>query len=284
MNPDCQLMVAPFSLADQPTVSARGGHGRSLAGSSPWVHDLTCSPTAVACRESDGGLVRGGSIWRRAARWTSTPVSAYVVGVMVIVVASVTLGLFSARATAERHGFTADTLTLTTDAIGACAVTDMAPGDPPRKCMLALTYIGPLSAYLALDVLIETKAGSGGTDLYNPRGSNGLTISITDNQGTPVTYEGASTATTCPSGVPSGTLCYQADNELIGTSAFSNGTAITVTIAASLPLAAGNGYQDGRAQVVLTAHAVQAKNNSLACTTTPTAGRTCRPRGSFAWS
>lgn len=163
-------------------------------------------------------------------------------------------------------------------------MTDMAPGDSPAACTLGLTYSGSLSAYLAVDVLVETQAGSGGTTLYDPGGSNGLAVTITDNQGTPVTYTMPTTSTTCPEGAPGGSTCYELDNELLGTSAYTSGTSDTMSTSVSLPLAAGNGFQGGAAQVILTGHAVQSKNNALACTATPTAGKSCTPSGSFAWS
>lgn len=198
--------------------------------------------------------------------------------------AGVTFGFFSSTPSAETNQFTAGTVTLSSNAAGACNVTAMAPGDSPTACTFQAAYSGSLDAYIALDVVIETQAGSGGTPLYNPAGSNGLTVSIADNQSTPVTYAVPTAAAACPSGAPSGSTCYELANELVGTSAFTNGFTVTFSTSVSLPSAAGNAYQGGAAQVVLTAHAVQSKNNTLACTSTPTAGQSCTPSGSFAWS
>lgn len=168
---------------------------------------------------------------------------------------------------------------------GACSVTNLAPGDSPTACTLGTTYSGSLSAYLALNVLIETQAGSGGTNLYDPPSSNnGVTVSITDNQTSPVTYTIPTTSTSCPAGAPSGSTCYELDNELLGTGAYTNGATDTISTSVSLPSAAGNGFQGGSAQVILTAHAVQSSSNTLACTSTPTAGQSCAPSGSFSWS
>jgi hypothetical protein len=201
-------------------------------------------------------------------------------------VAGTTFGFFSSRPGAETNSFASGTVTLSSTVTGACTVTNMAPGDS-SSCTLGTTYSGSLSAYVAVDVLIETQGGSGGTALYNPGGSNGLTVAITDNQGSPVTYVVPTTSEAagvgnCPSS--GGWTCYELDNELLGTAAFASGSTDTITTAVALPTAAGNGYQGGQANVILTAHAVQSKNNTISCTTTATAGHSCTPSGSFAWS
>jgi hypothetical protein len=207
------------------------------------------------------------------------------VGSLAALVSGATFGLYSSEPSPATDAFTAGTITLTNNVTGACRTTSMAPGDSPAACMLGLTYSGSLSAYLAVDILIETQAGTGGTDLYNPPSSNnGLTVSITDNQGTPVTYTVPTTATTCPSGAPTGSTCYELDNELLGTSPYTSGATDTISTSVTLPSAAGNGYQGGSAQIILTAHAVQAKNNTMHCTTTPTAGQSCTASSGFAWS
>lgn len=195
-----------------------------------------------------------------------------------------TFGLYSGAASQETNSFTSGTLTLSSTVTGACTVTGLAPGDSSSTCNLGFTYSGSLSAYLAVDVVVETQAGSGGTALYNPTGSNGLSVAVADNQATPVTYGVPTTSTSCPTGAPTGSTCYVADNELVSTSAVSGGTTDTVTTTVSLPAAAGNGYQGGAAQILLTAHAVQSAHNTLSCVATPTAGQTCTPSGTFAWS
>jgi hypothetical protein len=198
--------------------------------------------------------------------------------------AGVTFGLYSSTPGPETNNFTAGNVTLASNASGACNVTAAAPGDGPTTCTFQASYTGSMSAYLALNVVVETQAGSGGTPLYNPSGSNGMTVSIADNQSTPVTYTVPTTPTTCPTGAPSGSTCYELDNELVGTGGYASGTNVTFTTTANFPLAQGNGYQNGAAQVILTAHAVQAAHNTLACSSTPTAGQPCTPSGSFAWS
>jgi len=49
----------------------------------------------------------------------------------------------------------------------------------------------------------------------------------------------------------------------------------------SLPAGSATGYQGGAAQIILTVHAVQSKNNPLSCTATPAAGAPCPPSGTF---
>jgi hypothetical protein len=199
-------------------------------------------------------------------------------------IAGTTFGFFDAAGSQESNSFTAGTVTLTDNVSGACTVANLAPGDTAAPCTLGASYSGSLTAYLAVDVLVESQAGAGGTMLYNPSGSNGLTMAISDNQGTPVTYVVPSAPTSCPQGAPAGSTCFELDNELLGTSAYAGGATDTITTSVSLPAAAGNGYQGGGAQVVLTVHAVQAKDNSLSCTATPTAGHPCTASGGFAWS
>jgi hypothetical protein len=208
-----------------------------------------------------------------------------VVGSVATLLTGVTFGLFSSSPSPETNQFTAGTVTLTSNASGACTVTNMAPGDSPAACTFVASYSGSLSAYVAVNVLIETQTGTSGTsNLYNPGGSNGLTVSVADNQGSPVTYTVPTSTTTCPGGAPGGSTCYELDNELVSTSAQSSGFSDTFSTSVTLPSAAGNAYQSGAAQVILTAHAVQSKNNTLSCSGTPTAGVTCTPSGSFAWS
>ena len=221
---------------------------------------------------------------RSGARAPLVVIGPIIAAAAVAMAVSVTFGLYSSKPAAENNSFTSGDLTLTNVVTGACTVTLMAPGDSPTACTLALTYSGNLSAYLAVDTLIETQAGNGGTDLYNPGGSNGLSVSIVDNQTTSVTYTVPTTSTTCPGGAPTGSTCYELDNELLGTAAYTNGSTDTISTSVTLPAAAANIYQAGGAQVILSAHAVQSKNNTMACTATPTKGAPCTPSGTFAWS
>lgn len=199
------------------------------------------------------------------------------------VLVGATLGLFSSTPSAAGNTFTAGSVSLTGNSSGACNVSGLMPGDSPTACTFVATYGGSASAYLGLDVLIQTQAGTGGTKLYNPPASNnGVTVAITDNQTSPVTYTVPTVVTACPGTAPVGSTCYELDNELVRTTPVSATTAVTFSTAVTLPLAAGNGYQGGAVQVVVTAHAVQSKNQTLpgGCT----AGAVCAATGSFAWS
>jgi hypothetical protein len=172
---------------------------------------------------------------------------------------------------------------LTGNATGACNVTGLMPGDAPPACTFVATYTGTASAYLGLDVLIQTQAGAGGGPLYNPPASNNaLTVAITDNQGTPVTYTVPTVSTACPVGAPALSTCYALATPLVRATPFSATTAVTFSPAVSLPLAAGNTTQAAAAQVILTAHAVQSKNQTLPPGCTP--GAVCAPTGTFSWS
>jgi hypothetical protein len=194
-----------------------------------------------------------------------------------------TLGLFTSTPGAEANTFTAGTVALAGNPAGACSVTNLMPGDSPPACTFVATYSGTASAYLGLDVLIQTQAGSGGGKLYNPpAANNALTVTITDNQATPVTYTVPTVATTCPVGAPAGSTCYALANLLVSTAPITATTAVTFSTAVTLPLAAGNETQAAAAQVVLTAHAVQSKNQTLPAGCT--AGAACAPTGTFSWS
>ncbi|MGH7749898.1 MAG: hypothetical protein ACREQ5_34790, partial [Candidatus Dormibacteria bacterium] len=156
---------------------------------------------------------------------------------------------------------------------GACGVVNMLPGASPPPCTLTATYGGSLPAYLGLDVLIETQAGNGGTTLYNPSdSSHDLQVTVTST--TPsASYTIPATVTTCPSGAPSGSTCYELDNELVSASPLtSSSPTVTFSTTVSLPSTTTTGYRGGAAQVVLTAHATQSGNNSAAVCTV---GLTC---------
>jgi hypothetical protein len=194
-----------------------------------------------------------------------------------------TLGLFSASATGGHNSFTAAAVTLANGAVANCPVSNLLPGSAPGACGFTATYSGPAAAYLAVNVLIETQAGSGGTKLYNPTDAAGdLQVSVTSSSPS-VTYTVPAGTTTCPAGAPSGSSCYELDNELVSTGAVT-GAAVTFSVSVSLPAGSATGYQDGAAQVILTTHAVQAKNNTLSCAAGPAAGSPCTPSGTFAWS
>jgi hypothetical protein len=194
-----------------------------------------------------------------------------------------TFGLFTASAAGGHNSFTAGSVTLANSAIANCPVSNLLPGTAPGACGFTASYSGSAAAYLAVNVLIETQAGAGGTKLYNP-GDPAGDLQVTVASSTPsVSYAVPASATACPAGAPSGSSCYELDNELVSTSAVT-AAAVTISVSVSLPTNSATGYQGGAAQVILTTHAVQSKNNTLSCSAAPAAGSPCTPSGTFAWS
>jgi hypothetical protein len=222
-------------------------------------------------------------------RWLAWPRLVAAAGFLACVLALSSLatgdtsGRLLASGTSGSNSFTAGTVTLADSAIANCPVSGLLPGATPAACTFTATYSGSAAAYLAVDVLIEAQAGSGGTKLYNPGdSSNDLHVTITSSNPS-VSYTAPVTATTCPGGAPSGSSCYELDDELVSTSAFTS-AAVTFSVSVSLPAGSATGYQGGAAQIILTAHAVQSKNNTLSCSATPAAGSPCTPSGTFKWS
>jgi hypothetical protein len=185
----------------------------------------------------------------------------------------IVLARFAATRSSTTSTFSSGTVTLTSGTSGACAVTGMLPGATPAPCTLTATYSGSVPAYMALDVLIETQAGNGGTRLYNPGDSaHDLQVAIASSNPAVAAYVVPTTATGCPAGAPAGSTCYELDNELVSLAAFSASSTVTFTTTVSLPSSTTTGYRGGAAQVILEAHATQSGNNSAAgCT----AGQSC---------
>jgi hypothetical protein len=174
-------------------------------------------------------------------------------------------------------------VTLTDSAVANCPISNLLPNGTATACTFTATYTGSAAAYLAVNVLIETQAGGGGTRLYNPGDSaNDLQVTITSSNPS-VTYGVPTTATTCPGGAPSGSACYELDNDLVSTSAVTS-AAVGFSVSVKLPSGSATGYQGGAAQVIVTTHAAQSASNTLSCAATPTAGLPCTPSGSFSWS
>jgi len=190
--------------------------------------------------------------------------SAATIAAVAVLALSATFGLFSATSPAQTNHVSAGAVTLSSNATGACNVSNMLPGASPSPCTLNATYSGSVSAYMGLDVLIETQPGSGGTPLYDPTGpTGGLQVTVTDNQGTPVTYVVPSSTTTCPGSAPSSSTCYELDDEIVNKTAFSGTSSVTFSTAATLPATSASSYQGGKAQVIVTAHAVQSRSNNF---------------------
>jgi hypothetical protein len=194
-----------------------------------------------------------------------------------------TAGRLSTSRASGSNSFAAGTVTLANSPVANCPVSGLLPNNTAVSCTFTTTYPGPAAAYLAVDLLVEAQAGSGGTRLYNPADpSNDLAITVT-SASPAVSYAVPSAATTCPGGAPSGSACYELDNELVSTAAVTSAT-VTFTVSVSLPTSSATGYQGGTAQLILTTHAVQAAGNTLSCAVTPAAGSPCAPSGSFKWT
>ncbi len=181
---------------------------------------------------------------------------------------SATFSLLSSATATQSNTFAAGTVTLTNDISGACAVSNMLPGASPAPCALKATYGGSVPAYMAVDVLIETQSGNGGTNLYNPSDSaHDLQIALSSTSPS-VTYTVPVTSTPCPGSAPSGSNCYELDNEIVSLTPFTNASApVAFSTAVTFPASTTSGYRGGAAQVILTAHAVQSGNNSASgCT------------------
>ena len=225
---------------------------------------------------------RGGNGWLTRGRVLGAASFATAALALSCLVTNGTLGLFSASAAGGHNSFTAGTVALANSDVANCPVSNLLPGSAPVACGFTSTYAGS-AAYLAVNVLIETQAGSGGTRLYNPADSTGdLQVSVTSSSPS-VTYTVPTSATTCPAGAPAGSSCYELDNELVSTGAVT-GAVVTFSVSVRLPSSSATGYQGGAAQVTLTTHAVQSKNNTLSCAAAPASGSPCTPSGTFTWS
>jgi predicted ribosomally synthesized peptide with SipW-like signal peptide len=190
-----------------------------------------------------------------------------------LLVTGATFALLTASMSSGSNSLAAGTVTLTDSAVANCPVSNLLPNATATACTFTATYAGSAAAYLAVNVLIEAQAGAGGTRLYNPGDSaNDLQVTITSSNPT-VTYAMPTTATTCPGGAPSGSVCYELDNELVSTTAVTS-AAVGFSVSVKLPSGSATGYQGGAAQVIVTTHAAQ----------TPAAGSPCTPSGSFKWS
>ena len=149
---------------------------------------------------------------------------------IVALAAGVTFGLFSAATTPESNTFSTGTVSLTSNATGACTVTNAVPGDT-GSCTFVATYTGSVPAYVGLDVSDNT-----GGNLVS---TGGLTYTITDASSTTYSTPGTDLYVGQESG-PS--------------------TANTFTINWSMPSSYTNQSNTG-ATIVLTVHAVQSAHN-----------------------
>ncbi len=192
----------------------------------------------------------------------------------ILVMTGTTFGLMSASAVSSSSSVSSGSVSLTSAAGGTCATTALLPGVSAPACTLSSTYSGTASAFLSLDVLIETQAGNGASALYNPSDAgHALQVSITSTSPA-VTFVVPTVATTCPGSAPTGSTCYALNDELIATSVFTSASPTTIiSTVLSLPQGSTAGYRGGAAQIIESVHATQATNNGS--TATCTAGHQC---------
>lgn len=181
------------------------------------------------------------------------------------------------------------TVSLQTTTSKTCNYNFLSPGDltSASTCVLAVAYTGSVAAYVSLSVAVQSKAGPGGTPLYDGTNSSGLTLSITDGHHSFSVPTGAGTIVTCPAGYTCWTSVYDLAASYSGATpslTFANGGTATWTLTPLFPTSVTNSYQGGTATVTLTAQAVQAAANPLppSCTTS-TIGQPCSGSG-FSWS
>jgi hypothetical protein len=214
------------------------------------------------------------------------------VGAVATLMLGATFGLFSATTPTQTNTFTAGTVTLAQSAVTSCTVSNIQPGDS-GSCHFTVTYGGSVSsgAWLGVDLALTSPVAGSPVQAYAPGNAgatpaaaaglydstvNGLQFTITDNQGSPVTYmtgtswNGLGTSGTTPS----------INQLLVNTAAFTSSTSVIFTIAWSLPSTANNAYQGAASTITMLVHAVQAGNNGStgACST----GHTCP--GITSWS
>jgi hypothetical protein len=165
----------------------------------------------------------------------------------------------------------------------------LAPGDltGSATCTLSVTYRGSIPAYLALTIRISSKAGSGGSPLYDGTNTTGLTMRLREGQHNFTVPTGpGSTGEPCPAGF----TCWTAPDELAAPDAgtagliFHRGDTVTFVLTPIFDSATGNSYQGGQAKIALLVQAVQAPANPLPSTCdVSTIGQPCPASGTFTW-
>jgi hypothetical protein len=191
-----------------------------------------------------------------------------------------TYGFFSATSPGEENAFSTGTVTLSSGTSGSCAVSNLLPTSPPSTCTLQATYTGSAPAYLAVDVLVQTQPGAGGTALYDPSGSGGLQVTISSTNPTVAAYSLPVTPAACPPSAPASSTCFALQNALVATTPFTSASPqVSFSTTVGLPASSPTVYQGGSAQIVLHVHAAQAGHNGnvAACT----AGQPC---AAVSWS
>jgi hypothetical protein len=170
-----------------------------------------------------------------------------------------------------------------------CDYDLLAPGDlsGSATCTLSVTYRGSIPAYLGLTIRISSKAGPGGSPLYDGTNATGLTMRVTQGRHSFMVPTGpGSTGKPCQTGF----TCWMASHELAATRArhaglvFHRGDIVTFSLTPRFAAATGNSYQGGRAKIALIVQAVQAPANPLPATCNATTiGQPCPASGTFTW-
>ncbi len=181
-------------------------------------------------------------------------------------------------------------LTVNSPLSHVCSYSSLSPGDltGASACSLSVTYGGSISAYVSLTVTVQSKAGAGGTPLYNGN-SGGLTLSASDGHNAFSLPAGpGTTGGVCPAGYRCWSDAYDIAAWYSGSTPnllFVNGDGATFIVTPTFLKSVGNSFQGGTATVTLTAQAVQSAANTLpASCTTSTIGLPCPASGSFSWS
>lgn len=203
------------------------------------------------------------------------------VAAVAALVTGVTYGFLSATASSQSSSFTAGTVTQSNVLTGACSVSNLLPTGAAQNCgTLKVTYGGNVPGYLALDVLVETQAGSGGAKLFN--GANDLQVAISSSSPTVASYTVpvSANSVTCPGTAPLNSSCYAVYDDIVSTSPLtSSSPQVTFSTSVTLPTSSPSADQGGAAQIILTAHAVQSGNNGT--TVGCSAGNRCN---TVSWS
>ncbi len=170
------------------------------------------------------------------------------IGVVGALTAATSFALFSAQTDNTANTFAAGSVSLTGPQAGyTCDIGNIAPGDSvANACAFQVTYTGSLDAWIGLSTSesgpIFTNAGADTTP---------LAVSITDSNNAKFDPNAAN----------------QVVAEATGGSQWQD----TFNISYSMPLAAGNDYQNETGTVDLMVEAVQAANNTNVAGTAPTA-------------
>jgi predicted ribosomally synthesized peptide with SipW-like signal peptide len=174
------------------------------------------------------------------------------VGAIAALAIGASFALFNAQLTAPPQTFTAGTVSLYAPTSATCTtnVGNMEPGDT-GTCTFTVQYGGTLPAYIGVEIASANAVGLI-NELELTINTHGVTL------GTPV---------------------------LIGNSG-SGATSFTATLAYTLPLSAGNAYQDTKATLSATFVAVQCSNNGLlpSGALDPGTNETCQDPGPASWS